>query len=332
MPRWTNRPEGSNWGEFGVDDQLGTLNLLTPSKRLGGIREAREGLAFTLSLPLNFPGGSVLMPHRSEPKIFPVIRTTGESSYNFAFSGLNRLFNDVVSDDAVLLFTQYSTQWDALGHWGQEFDADGDGVAEIVYYNGFRAGEDILSPTDSEGPFARRLGIDVLARSGAQGRATLIDLEAIYGRGAALVGYDALMGAIERQRAEVLPGDFLCLYTGFADLLLEMDRKPDPVVLAKACAVLDGTDGRLHNWIASSGIVAICADNLGVEGVSYSPAGPCDHKRSMMPLHEQCIFKACRLENCGVLASLLDGSGMRAAAAFFSRLRRSGFLAAWGLP
>ena len=28
-PRWTQRPAGSTWGDFGPDDQLGRLNLLT---------------------------------------------------------------------------------------------------------------------------------------------------------------------------------------------------------------------------------------------------------------------------------------------------------------
>jgi hypothetical protein len=39
---------------------------------------------------------------------------------------------------------QYSTQWDSLAHVGALFDADGDGVAERVYYNGFRAGAEIV--------------------------------------------------------------------------------------------------------------------------------------------------------------------------------------------
>ena len=34
MPRWTRRPEGSNWGEFGPDDQIGRLNYITPAKVL----------------------------------------------------------------------------------------------------------------------------------------------------------------------------------------------------------------------------------------------------------------------------------------------------------
>ena len=41
--RWKRRPHGSNWGDFGADDQLGRLNLLTPQKVLQGIAEVREG-------------------------------------------------------------------------------------------------------------------------------------------------------------------------------------------------------------------------------------------------------------------------------------------------
>ena len=31
-PRWRQRPEGSTWGDFGPDDQIGRLNLLTPER------------------------------------------------------------------------------------------------------------------------------------------------------------------------------------------------------------------------------------------------------------------------------------------------------------
>ena len=41
--RWSRRPEGSNWGEFGPDDECGRLNLLTPEKVLQGVAEVREG-------------------------------------------------------------------------------------------------------------------------------------------------------------------------------------------------------------------------------------------------------------------------------------------------
>ncbi|MGE0775960.1 MAG: cyclase family protein [Sphingomonadaceae bacterium] len=289
--RWVRRPEGSNWGDFGSDDERGTLNILTPERRLGGFAEVRAGIAFNLSLPLNYPGGNVLFPSRTEPQISAVTRISGEESYNFAFSRMNAAFNDVVSDDAVLLFNQYSTQWDALGHWGQEFDADDDGVAEIVYYNGYRAGEHILSSSDPRGPVADRLSIDAVATAGVQGRAVLVDLAAIYGTDRIKIGHAELMSAIGRQHIEVRPGDFLCLHTGLGDVILDMDRKPNAEILANSCAVLDGTDQALLQWISESGIVAICADNLGVEGLSYSPEGGSSCRHSMMPLHEHCIFK-----------------------------------------
>ena len=45
-PRWKRRPAGSNWGDWGPDDQLGRLNLLTPDKVLkGGAWETRSRLA-----------------------------------------------------------------------------------------------------------------------------------------------------------------------------------------------------------------------------------------------------------------------------------------------
>ena len=64
-PRWKRRPEGSTWGDFGADDQLGRLNLLTPEKVRQGVAEVREGRVFCLSLPLDLPGGNILYPEMS---------------------------------------------------------------------------------------------------------------------------------------------------------------------------------------------------------------------------------------------------------------------------
>jgi len=50
-PRWKHRPEGSTWGDFGPDDQLGRPNLLTPEKVREGVAEVREGLRFCLGMP-----------------------------------------------------------------------------------------------------------------------------------------------------------------------------------------------------------------------------------------------------------------------------------------
>ena len=42
MKRWKHRPEGSTWGDWGDDDQLGRLNLITPNKVLEGIAEVTD--------------------------------------------------------------------------------------------------------------------------------------------------------------------------------------------------------------------------------------------------------------------------------------------------
>jgi len=48
--RWVLRPAGSTWGDWGDDDELGRINLLTPDKVLQGVREER---AFLIRLAHN---------------------------------------------------------------------------------------------------------------------------------------------------------------------------------------------------------------------------------------------------------------------------------------
>lgn len=287
--RWVKRPEGSNWGDFGPDDQIGLMNTLKPQHRLKALREVTHGEVFALSLPLDYPGGNELFQLRKEPRFLYEKRGSGHN-YNFRMNALCDCFTDIVSDDAVVLYTQYSTQWDSLAHFGSMFDADADGEPEKVYYNGYRGGVEIIGPDDSDTPGgAKALGIENLATAGVQGRGVLVDLASIYGREKVFVGYDGLMRAMEAQKVSVEAGDFLCLQTGFADVLLEMRRAPDKEKLHNSCAVIDGRDEKLLDWITQSGIVAICADNFAVEGY---PARPADSREySALPLHHHCLFK-----------------------------------------
>ena len=294
--RWKQRPPGSNWGDFGPDDQRGRLNLITREKLLQGIAEVREGMSFCLSLPLDYPGGNVLNPIRFPPELQATVRD-GVPYYNYVWrehvaSGLT----SVSADDAVLLHLQYSTQWDSLCHIGSEFDADGDGVAEIVYYNGYRGGEHIIGPPhghgDGEvcaGPVeARALGIENMAESCVQGRAVMIDLHRHFGREARTVGYDDLMRICESDGVKVETGDIVCLYTGFDEVILEMNRKPVAEKL-QACTSLDGHDQRLLQWITDSGLSILISDNRAVEHSPHTiPEG---YTGPRLPLHEHCLFK-----------------------------------------
>jgi hypothetical protein len=45
--------ELSNWGRWGTDDMLGTLNLITPHKRVEGLRLATDGITISCALPIS---------------------------------------------------------------------------------------------------------------------------------------------------------------------------------------------------------------------------------------------------------------------------------------
>ena len=41
--------ELSNWGRWGVDDQLGTLNLITPKVRIEAAKQVKEGISVSMA-------------------------------------------------------------------------------------------------------------------------------------------------------------------------------------------------------------------------------------------------------------------------------------------
>jgi kynurenine formamidase len=287
--RWKVRPPHSNWGDFGDDDQIGRLNFITPERRLAAVKEVRHGLAFCLSIPLDLPGGNLLVSNR-HPPTRSIADKNGRPFVNFQFCCDNPEWNDVASDDAITLFTQYSTQWDALSHIGYEFDADADGVAEVVYYNGFRAGDDVRGPGEEGGAGARNLGIEHMAETCVQGRGVMVDLFSRYGEDFKLVGYDDLMRIVEQDKVIVEKGDMLCLHTGWCTTVVKRRDSLDAVLLHESHSMLDGADGKLLNWIDDSGISALIADNFAVEvHQTSSPDGSTPFPA--LPLHRRCIVE-----------------------------------------
>lgn len=295
--RWIRRPEDSTWGDWGVDDQLGRLNLITPAKVLEGLREAREGRTFCLSLPLDCPGNRVLNPRRAPPRVEPTMRGD-KPNMAYPLSRDNAALTDVICDDTVTLALQYSTQWDSLAHMGQWFDADGDGKPEMCFYNGFRAGEDIVGPLDyrdetlpetDRASGAYRLGIDSMAATCVQGRAVMVDIKRQFGTGPLRVGYRELMEAMKAQSVVVEPGDMLCLRTGMDEALLDVYGTQDEQALEVGFAGLDGRDEALRRWIVESDVAALISDNVAVE---FLPAAPSNDARyPSHPLHDLCLFR-----------------------------------------
>jgi len=300
--RWTRRPAGSTWGDFGPDDQIGRLNLLTPEKVLQGIAEVTLGENFCLSLPLNLPGGNVLSPSRHPPVLRPTV-IDNKIRMNHRLSTENERATDVISDDLVILYTQYSTQWDSLAHVGHQFDVDGTGKRVAVYYNGFRADVDVIGPSSVEDAgaidvkmtaqstsTAKALGIERMAEACVQGRGVMIDLHAHFGRERVLVTHEILMNILRLDNVLIEPGDMVCLHTGFADMLMQMGGTPDPELVHTSCAVLDGRDQKLLDWISETRLSVLIADNFAVEALPANESPGHDHC-ALVPLHEHCLFK-----------------------------------------
>jgi hypothetical protein len=293
--RWSVRPEGSNWGDFGPDDQIGRLNLITPERRRAAAAEVREGIAFCLSLPLDCPRVQ-LNPRRFPPQMSYAMRGD-DPAMNYPYERIFPGQRDVVCDDRALLSLQYSTQWDALCHMGFLFDAAVEGEDQPTYYNGYRAHQHIRGPFDyghgrapMDGPYgAGALGIEKLAETGVQGRGVMIDLLAHVGLTAVPVGYERLMRILEADNVEVEPGDVLCLRTGFDRALLAQYADETAPFDPHQCSGLDGFDDRLLRWIDDCGAAALVSDN---EAVEMTP----DFQRetahgSRVPLHNHCLFK-----------------------------------------
>jgi kynurenine formamidase len=284
---------------------LGRLNLVGPEQVRKGLAEVQDGVVYCLSLPLDLPGRTLLSATRFPPIVRPTLRA-GAVNFNCGMAVTHPGATDVMSDDLVVLHTQYSTQWDAFGHAGALFDADDDGIAERVYYNGWRAGVDVVGPAEptmagldslrrldgaAEGAAstsdAGPVDISHMARHGVQGRAVLVDLEAHFGVARTVVGFEQFARVLAADDVVVEPGDLLVVHTGFARQVMAQGGQPTDGSL-DVCAVLDGADRELHNWIRETGVAAIAADNYAVE--AFPPLRKLRGEPAL-PLHELCLFR-----------------------------------------
>ena len=176
-------------------------------------------------------------------------------------------------------------------------DADGDGIEEAVYYNGYRRpaptswGRRTMPAATAAATraFARHLGLEHMAAHGVQGRGVLVDLRHHLGDEWRPVGRSALEG--DRPAADgvvVEPGDVLLLHTGFATRILEWGRARSPADLHDVLLSRRHDDSLLE-WIADSQISALVADNYAVEGLLGKDRDPSRH--SFLPIHHLCLFR-----------------------------------------
>jgi kynurenine formamidase len=249
-------PKLSNWGVFGDEDEVGTLNYQTPDVVQRGAAEVRLGHHYPLNLPIDLPTDRAILR--------PEVEKTAHL-HNVEFDGI------VCNDDHVLLATQGSSQWDSFVHTGcHEPGVDG------VFYNGFGR-EDI-----DETGYAQRGGIDKVAQRGIASRGVLLDVARMLAGGSSdplpidhAIDPAQFHDCIRHQGVEIQPGDVVCFRTGWTELYLDADRERRRELMTpapnEAAPVNPGITTDLAPIAHEQRWSAVTADNLAIEVAPFRP-------------------------------------------------------------
>ena len=234
--------ELSNWGRWGAEDQIGTLNNVTPEDIAAAAKLIKQGKVFSLGLSLKEPIQSGLFGGRWNP-----IHTMLATGTDAAAGAQDKPFPYLrYADDAINMPCQASTQWDALCHI----------FLNDKMYNGYDA-----KLVDARG--AKKLGIEHV-RDKMAGRGVLLDMARWKGvdwleDGYAITNED-LDGCAEAQGVEIRKGDFVITRTGQQERCL---ARKDWTGYAGGDA--PGYAFETCYWIRKHDIAAICSDTWGCE-------------------------------------------------------------------
>jgi kynurenine formamidase len=192
----------SNWGRWGEDDEIGTLNLITPDVVRNAASLVADGRVISMTMPYDL-NGPQLGGARSNPKVMMI--ATGSDYLAGAQDQLPGAWGPGrgmgFADDWVITPNQAGTQWDSLAHvfWQGKMYNDRSagevtslGAAHngIENYNGKVVTRGVLVDVP------RYHGVDVLAPGQA---VTVNDIEA----------------TLDSQGVEIRGGDALVVRTGF---------------------------------------------------------------------------------------------------------------------
>ena len=244
----------------------------------------------------------MLNQRRPPPVVAPTEDMEGNPAtfYNVHMSEMKDFgdpkYVDVWADDVVTLSLQYSTQWDSLAHVGAEFDADGDGVEEPVYYNGYRAGVDLVGPKDDAAgdggrhrsfafhPRPRAHGVP--RRAGPRGprRPRPPPGPRVAGRRPGHAAGDHGRRPGRGGAGRHAPAPHRLRHHGSSSGTADPTRGR-----SSRRAPTSTRDEALLEWIATSQISALVADNYAVEGLLGKDRDPGRH--SFLPIHHLCLFR-----------------------------------------
>jgi kynurenine formamidase len=241
-----------NWGRWGPEDEIGTLNLIDERARMRGVHAARRGKSFALGLPLSEAEGiqagfiqGRVNPDRSMVQVNEPL--SGDPDWVCA------------SEDVVTLALQCATHWDGLAHVSYEGHI----------YNGYPA-----SSIDDQG--AGRCGIHLLGT--VVGRGVLLDVARALSLDVLSPGYpitpDDLGAACELGGIEIEPGDIVLVRTGQMVHLAPSTRD-----LVAYTWPTPGLTIETAEWFHDRDVAAVATDTLPFE------VFPCQYDDLYLPVH-----------------------------------------------
>jgi kynurenine formamidase len=241
-----------NWGRWGPDDEVGTLNFIDDDARRRAAAAVESGRAFALGLPLS--EGEGIQMGFVEGRVNPR-RTMVQVNHPLSPDP------DWIcaSEDILTMATQAATHWDALAHCSYRG----------VIYNGYPA-----TAVTADG--AARCGIHRLGTVVSRG--VLLDVARALGRDVLEPGHpvspDDLDAACDLARVSVEPGDILLVRTGQMAHLAPGSRD-----LVAYTWPSPGLTIETATWFHAHDVAAVATDTLVFE------VFPSPHEDLYLPVH-----------------------------------------------
>ena len=237
--------EYKNWGKWGPDDEIGTLNFTQPGDIIAAAQLIKKGKV--ISLALNFDstgpqGAKSKYPSMGRTNPIHTMLRTGTDAY----SGVLDHRGIRAADDMVVMPLQCGTQWDGLGH--------------VFYEDYMWNGYDIREVTSAG---AQKCGIEK-TKNKMVGRGVLLDIPRVKGFERLDDGYgitcEDLDAAAKAHNIEVRRGDYVIVRTGQMEACVKAgswDGYPGGDAPGFAFETLE--------WIKQNEIAAIASDTWGCE-------------------------------------------------------------------
>lgn len=250
-----------NWGRWGDDDEIGTLNYITDDVVKAAMSSVKSGRRFSLSYPFQEKGLQIgSMPGRINP-----VRTMVQLDTPV----LGDPTQFCTSDDVVTMGLQASTHWDGLCHASIDGQIYGGRPSSTISVSG-----------------ASVCGIEKIKSLTSRG--VLMDVAGLHGLDVLEPGHavtaDDLVACEEKQGVTVRSGDVLAIRTGMMSIATGGDVHGyyGSAIEGMPMPGVPGVGLSACEFFHEREVAAVATDNVTFEVLPWDQAGPAG---AILPIH-----------------------------------------------